>query len=132
MKRGLFSSQSPTSSYFGAFAGLSLLLLVALLLGSCAAFPQLACVAPAAANWPTQGWRSTTPENKASTPPNWRTRCDHCASVALDIHSLLIIRNGQVLADATYSYDGKTVHEVASVTKSIMTTLIGIAADQGS
>ena len=50
----------------------------------------------------------------------------------IDVHSLLIIRNGQVLADATfYPYDGRTVHEVASVTKSMMTTLIGIAADQG-
>jgi CubicO group peptidase (beta-lactamase class C family) len=37
-----------------------------------------------------------------------------------------------VVTDATfYPYDGQTVHNVASVTKSLMTTLIGIAADQG-
>ena len=30
-----------------------------------------------------------------------------------------------------YPYDGSTVHDMASVTKSVMTTLIGIAADQG-
>jgi CubicO group peptidase (beta-lactamase class C family) len=43
-----------------------------------------------------------------------------------------VIRNGYVVVDATfYPYDGQTVHNVASVTKSLMTTLIGIAADQG-
>jgi len=37
-----------------------------------------------------------------------------------------------VVVDAYfYPYDGQTVHDVASVTKSVMTTLIGIAADQG-
>lgn len=48
------------------------------------------------------------------------------------IHSLLMIRNGAVVVDATfYPYDGTTVHDLASETKSVMTTLIGIAADQG-
>jgi CubicO group peptidase (beta-lactamase class C family) len=43
-----------------------------------------------------------------------------------------VIRNGRVVTDATfYPYDGATVHDVASVTKSVMTTLIGIAAGQG-
>lgn len=37
-----------------------------------------------------------------------------------------------MIMDASfYPYDGKTIHEVASVTKSVMTTLIGIAADHG-
>jgi CubicO group peptidase (beta-lactamase class C family) len=50
----------------------------------------------------------------------------------VQIHSFLVIRNGYVVLDATfYPYDGQTPHNVASVTKSLMTTLIGIAADQG-
>ena len=50
----------------------------------------------------------------------------------IQIHSLLVIRNDYVVLDATfYPYDGKDVHDMASVTKSVMTTLIGIAADQG-
>lgn len=48
------------------------------------------------------------------------------------LHSLLIIRGGEVIVDASfYPYDGSTPHEMASVTKSVMTTLIGIAADRG-
>jgi CubicO group peptidase (beta-lactamase class C family) len=50
----------------------------------------------------------------------------------IDIHSLLMIRNGAVVVDAYFDpYDGTTVHDLASETKSVMTTLIGIAADQG-
>ena len=48
------------------------------------------------------------------------------------IDSLLIIRNGNVVLDAYfYPYDDSIPHKLASVTKSVMTTLIGIAADQG-
>jgi CubicO group peptidase (beta-lactamase class C family) len=50
----------------------------------------------------------------------------------INIHSLMIIRNGAVVVDAYfYPYDGKTIHDQASVTKSVMTALIAIAADQG-
>ena len=50
----------------------------------------------------------------------------------IQIHSLLVVRNGDVVVDAYfYPYDGSTVHDLASVTKLLMTTLIGIAIDQG-
>ncbi len=44
----------------------------------------------------------------------------------------MMVRNDSVLLDVYfYPYDGKAFHELASVTKSVMTTLIAIAADQG-
>lgn len=50
----------------------------------------------------------------------------------LPIHSLLVERGNRIILDTTfYPYDGKTVHDMASVTKSVMTTLIGIAAAEG-
>jgi CubicO group peptidase (beta-lactamase class C family) len=51
----------------------------------------------------------------------------------IQINSLLVIRNGAVILDAYFHnpYDGAFPHDMASVTKSIMTTLIGIAAGQG-
>ncbi|MBP8293264.1 MAG: serine hydrolase, partial [Caldilineaceae bacterium] len=133
MRRSIFASQSLTISFFGAFVRLSSLLFIALLVGSCTAFPQAARVAPAAASWPTHEWRSTAPEEQGIHSTKLADALLTMRERGIDIHSLLVIRNGQVLADATfYPYDGKTVHEVASVTKSIMTTLIGIAADQGT
>ena len=50
--------------------------------------------------------------------------------VAID--SLLVIRNGVIVLDAYFApYDGSFPHDLASVTKSFTTTLIGIAIDQG-
>jgi CubicO group peptidase (beta-lactamase class C family) len=49
-----------------------------------------------------------------------------------DLNSVILIRDGKVLVDAPYyPYDGDTPHDMASVTKSVTTTLIGIAIDQG-
>ena len=46
----------------------------------------------------------------------------------IPIHSLLIVRNGYVVLDAYfYPFHAGQVHDVASVTKSITSTLIGIA-----
>jgi CubicO group peptidase (beta-lactamase class C family) len=87
---------------------------------------------PAPDYWPTSGWRSDTLEahgfDSAITAHGLRLiRQD-----GTKIHSLLVVRGGEVLLDAYfYPYDGSTVHDVASVTKSVMTTLIAIAADQG-
>jgi CubicO group peptidase (beta-lactamase class C family) len=48
------------------------------------------------------------------------------------IHSLTLIRSGQVILDvAFYPYDGATLHDMASVTKSVTTSLIAIAAADG-
>jgi len=84
------------------------------------------------ANRPTTEWPTTPPEAQgfdstklADAILTWRDQ-------GIPIHSLLLIRNGYAVADATfYPYDGQTAHDVASVTKSVMTTLIGIAVDQG-
>ncbi len=82
--------------------------------------------------WPTEGWRTTTPE---AAGYNSRAASDalqelHRRGIAID--SLMIIHNGYVALDAYFApYDGSFAHNLASVTKSVMTTLIGIAADQG-
>jgi CubicO group peptidase (beta-lactamase class C family) len=50
----------------------------------------------------------------------------------MPVHNLIVILNGRVVVDATfYPYDGFSPHSVASVTKSVTTTLIGVAIDQG-
>lgn len=81
--------------------------------------------------WPTHGWRSSTPEENGIDSAKLAEALLTMRERNISIHSLLIIRNGAVVVDAYfYPYDGKTVHDVASVTKSVMTTLIAIAADQ--
>lgn len=82
--------------------------------------------------WPTAGWRSSTPEAQGLDSDQLAGLLLSIRKKNIQVHSLLIIRNGYVVTDATfYPYDGQTPHNVASVTKSLMTTLIGIAADRG-
>jgi CubicO group peptidase (beta-lactamase class C family) len=82
--------------------------------------------------WPTQGWRISTPEAQGVDSVKLAQGLQAIRQKNLDIHSLMLIRDGMVILDAYfYPYDGKTVHELASVTKSLTTTLIAIAADQG-
>jgi CubicO group peptidase (beta-lactamase class C family) len=84
------------------------------------------------AYWPTQDWRTSTPEEQGFDSAKLAEGLQAIQERNINIDSLLIIRNGSVLLDAYfYPYDGTIPHNLASVTKSVMTTLIGIAADQG-
>jgi CubicO group peptidase (beta-lactamase class C family) len=80
--------------------------------------------------WPTEGWRTSTPEEQGFDSGKLAEGLQAMQGIHLD--SLLIIRNGYVVLDAYfYPYDNTIPHKLASVTKSVMTTLISIAADQG-
>src|SRR5512139_2952022 len=82
--------------------------------------------------WPTQGWRESTPEEQGFDSDKLAEGLQAIQDRNINIDSLLVIRNGSVFLDAYfYPYDGTTTHDLASVTKSVMTTLIGIAAGQG-
>jgi CubicO group peptidase (beta-lactamase class C family) len=90
-------------------------------------------VRPAApAYWPTTGWQTALPEAQGIDSSKLADAMLAFREQNIPIHSLFIVRDGYAVADATfYPYDGQTIHDVASVTKSVMTTLIGIAIDQG-
>lgn len=81
--------------------------------------------------WPTHGWRTSTPEEQGFDSAKMAEALLTIREQNINIHSLMIIRNDVVIVDAYfYPYDGSTFHDQASVTKSVMTTLISIAADQ--
>jgi len=87
---------------------------------------------PTPTYWPTQGWRSSTPEEQGFDSAKLAEGILAMRENGIRTHSLLMIRYGSVFLDAYfYPYDGSNYHDLASVTKSLMTTLIGIAADQG-
>lgn len=81
--------------------------------------------------WPTEGWRSTTPEEQGMDSEKL---ADALLTMReqVKLHSLLVVRHGEAVVDAYfYPYDGNSPHDMSSVTKSVMTTLIGIAVDKG-
>jgi CubicO group peptidase (beta-lactamase class C family) len=82
--------------------------------------------------WPTAGWITTTAEQQGIDSDQLAKGILSIQDKHLAIDSLMIVRNGYVVLDAYFSpYDGSFPHDLASVTKSVMTTLIGIAIDQG-
>lgn len=82
--------------------------------------------------WPTEGWQSSAPETQGIDSAKLAEGLLVMREQKIDIHSLLIVRNGFVVLDANfYPYDGSTFHNLASVTKSIMPALLAMAAEQG-
>jgi len=82
--------------------------------------------------WPTDAWRTSTPEQQGMDSARLAEALDFCQKADVNIHSLLVIRNGYIVADAYfYPFAAASKHDVASVTKSFTSTLIGIAIDKG-
>jgi CubicO group peptidase (beta-lactamase class C family) len=83
--------------------------------------------------WPNNGWQTSTPEEQGLDSIKLAHVIEETQKKNILINSLMIIRNGMVVLDTYFynPYDGKYPHDMASVTKSVMTTLIGIAAGQG-
>lgn len=85
------------------------------------------------AYWPTTSWQTSSPEEQGIDSEQLAEMLQFIKKNDIRIHSLLFIRNGQVILDA-YFYpftSTGTPHDVASVTKSVTSALIGIAIDKG-
>ncbi|MGF6417570.1 CubicO group peptidase (beta-lactamase class C family) [Stenotrophomonas sp. AN71] len=78
--------------------------------------------------WPTQGWRHSSPEAQGLDSEVLANAFDYVREHQSPIHSLTIIRNGYVVVDAYFwPFQKGQFHDVASVTKSVTSTLAGIA-----
>ncbi len=116
-----------------------LLSVLGLLLVSCSRAP--AAVVPSTisvpasqtgAYWPTAGWRTSSPEDQGMDSQKLADMLDAVQQKHLDLHSLLVIRNGYLVSETYFgSYQPDTPHELWSCTKSFVATLIGIAIDKG-
>ncbi len=81
--------------------------------------------------WPTSGWRAAAPESQGIDSDVLADAINTARQSGINIHSLLVVRNNYIVAEAYFfPYDGKAPHDLASVTKSITSTLIGLAIEQ--
>ncbi len=88
-------------------------------------------LAQSPAAWPTSGWRTASPESQGIDSNQLAEAIRTARQSGLNIHSLLVVRNNYLVAEAYFfPYDGKVPHDLASVTKSITSTLIGLAIEQ--
>jgi CubicO group peptidase (beta-lactamase class C family) len=81
--------------------------------------------------WPTAGWRTSPPEAQGMDSQKLAQLLQAIRQEQLNLHSLLIIRNGYIVSETYFQpYTAQTDHEVYSVTKSVVATLVGIAIDK--
>jgi CubicO group peptidase (beta-lactamase class C family) len=117
--------------------GLPVLTVLVLVVGAVAAWVLTPGLRPPAQvpepeYWPTSGWRTSTPEEQGYRSEKLAQILQSIQEDGINVDSLLIIHNGYVALDAHFApYDGVLPHNLASVTKSVMTTLIAMAAEQG-
>ncbi len=83
--------------------------------------------------YPTGEWRTATPESQGIDSQALATAIDQVKEKQWGVHSLLVIRHGYVVADSDfYPYNSSTApHDLASVTKTITSTLTGVAVGNG-
>ncbi len=85
-----------------------------------------------AAPWPTAGWATSTAEQQGMDSEVLADLIEHIDSSGADIDSVTIVRNGYLIVDAVFRpFAAGTPHIIHSVTKSVVSTLIGIAIDEG-
>lgn len=95
----------------------------------CSLLPVGVVAAPT--SWPTGEWPTSTPEAQGMSSNALADLVDFGAANAMD--SLLVIRHGQVVAEAHYApFRPGLKHAVNSVTKAVVGTLAGIAFKDGA
>ena len=82
--------------------------------------------------WPTQGWRSSAPEEQGMDAALLQDMFTVINDQHLNIHGIVVVRNGYIVAEGYYPpFDQSTPHAIYSCTKSFMSALIGIALEEG-
>jgi CubicO group peptidase (beta-lactamase class C family) len=80
--------------------------------------------------WPTRGWATSSPEEQGMSSERLARLIDFGARNDMD--SVLVTRHGRIVLEATYApFRTGLKHRVYSVTKSVVSTLVGMALADG-
>ncbi|MBL8153401.1 MAG: serine hydrolase [Anaerolineae bacterium] len=95
-------------------------------------FVFLILAGAAAARPSSWEWPLSTPEEQGIDSSGLAKMIDVARQMGTNLHSVVIVRNGHLILDASFfPNNSSTPHELASVTKTIVGTLVGIAIDRG-
>ncbi len=82
--------------------------------------------------WPTDDWRTSSPEDQQMDSQLLTQLVNAAKEPGIGLHSVLVIRNGYIVSETYFApHTATRKHEMYSVTKSVISTLVGIAIDQG-
>lgn len=83
--------------------------------------------------WPGSSWRTSTPEARGMDSGRLLGLFAHVADADIRLHHLSIVRNGYLVLNADfYPYRQDWPHDIVSGTKSVTSTLVGIAHQRRS
>jgi CubicO group peptidase (beta-lactamase class C family) len=103
-----------------------LLALAAAALSACSSRPG------GSSEWPTREWRTSTPEAQGMESAGIEAAIGSIRAGDTGIHSLLVVKNGYLVSESYFEGFGKdALADLYSVTKSVVSTLCGIAIDRG-
>src|SRR5262245_22058752 len=105
-------------------------LLAILLVTSALLSAPIATAQQATYPWPTRGWPVSSPEEQGMSS----ARLDRLVEFGTlsDMDSVLVTRHGRLVLEATYApFRAGLRHHVYSVTKSVTSTLVGMALGDG-
>jgi CubicO group peptidase (beta-lactamase class C family) len=82
--------------------------------------------------WPTRGWQFAKLADQGLDPDYFEQMQAFIEQNQLDLHSLLVVRHGYLVFEQYGAdFNANKTHNQYSVTKSVVSTLVGIAIDQG-
>lgn len=82
--------------------------------------------------WPTEGWRTSTPEAQGIDSAALVDLIDYVQEMGYDVDSVVVVRHGYEVAEIYFDpfKEGQT-HILYSCSKSVVSALIGIAIQEG-
>lgn len=116
---------------------LSTLVIVCALLAACSGAQPTptntpASPPPARDYWPTDGWRSDAPANRGLDEAALAGLRSQIEQELPFLDSLLIVKDGYLVYEEYFNgYDADRLHQLASVTKSFTSALVGMAQAEG-
>ena len=82
--------------------------------------------------WPIDGWRVSSPGEQGMDATLLDQVLEAIENQHLNIDGLVVVRNGYIVLEKYYPpYKQDTLHEMYSVTKSVISALVGIAIEEG-
>ena len=83
-------------------------------------------------NWPTNRWKVKKPEDVGMDSELLEAMLEDIDQSGLGLDGLVVIHKGDIVVEEYYYiYKESTLHETYSVTKSVISALVGIALQQG-
>ena len=85
-----------------------------------------------ASYWPTDGWRTAAPSELDLDADHLSAMVGSIEEQGLNVTSLLVEKRGYIVTEAYFNgRDEASQHEIFSITKSVVATLVGMAIDDG-